>query len=152
MCEPPQPHDFIELKFSNPHAFSKECIALYQKDISLNEIARIVGRSKAKVRRVLHQHGYQTGTKIAEKVYTAWRKTGRTRSHPMFGTTYYMGQLVLEPRENQILMLIRRLASQGQSAADIAIHLNTQGMKPRRAKAWHPNSLAKILKRLDGET
>ncbi len=134
MCEPPQPHDFIELKFSNSHTFSNECIGLYLRDISLNEIA-------------LHQHGYQTGIKIAERVYTAWRKTGRTRAQPLFGFTYFMGQLIEEPREQQVLILIRRLAAEGKSAKEIAQYLNGKRLKPRRAKVWHPNSIAKILNR-----
>jgi DNA-binding CsgD family transcriptional regulator len=126
-----------------------ECVELYRKGVSLNEIARIVGRSKAKVRRVLHSHGCWTGVKIAEGVYTSWRKTGRTRAQLYFGYTYYMGQLAEEPREQQILILIRRLVSEGKNATEIAKHLNTQGMKPRRAKKWHRNSIFKILRRKD---
>jgi DNA-binding CsgD family transcriptional regulator len=142
------PHDIVHVKFKDTHVFSRECVELYRKGVSLNEIARIVGRSKAKVRRVLHLHGCWTGVKIAEGVYTSWRKTGRTRAQPNFGYTYYMGQLVEEPREQQILVLIKRLASEGKSATEIANHLNTQDMKPRRAKKWHRNSVANILRRL----
>lgn len=147
LYEPAYPHDFIKLILRDVHAFSRECIQHYQNGVSLNEIARIVGRSKARVRRVLHQHGFQTGIKIAEKVYAAWRKTGRTRAQPLFGFTYYMGQLVEEPREQQILILIERLALEGKCATEIANHLNARGMKPRRAKAWHRNSIVKILLR-----
>lgn len=142
------PHDIIHVKFKDTHAFSKECIALYQKGVTLNEIARIVGRSKAKVRRVLHLHGHWTGMKISDGIYTSWRKTGRTRAQPFFGYTYYMGQIVEEPRELQILILIKRLSSEGRTAKEIANYLNANRMVPRRAKTWHRNSICKILKRL----
>lgn len=144
---PGQPHDIIQVRFKDTHAFSKECVDLYQKGVSLNEIARIVGRSKSKVRRVLHSHGHWTGVKISEGVYASWRKTGRTRAQPHFGYTYYMGQLVEEPREQQILALIRRLAAEGMNITSIANYLNAHGMRPRRAKRWHRNSILKILNR-----
>jgi hypothetical protein len=85
--------------------------------------------------------------KINEGVYTSWRKTGRTRAQPVFGFTYFHGQLIDEPREQQILILMRRLCDQGQTPKQIAEHLNNKKMKPRRAKAWHPNTIAKILGR-----
>jgi hypothetical protein len=75
------------------------------------------------------------------------RFLGRT-SQPHYGFAYYMGQLIEEPREQQILALIKRLAGEGMSATGIANHLNIQKMKPRRAKSWHRNSVVRILKRL----
>ncbi len=141
------PHESLKISWKDSRAFSKECIGLYHKGVSLNEIARIVGRSKSIVRRVLHGKGLLTGVKISEGVYTAWRKSSRTRAQPLFGFTYSMGLLVQEPREYQILMLIKRLAAQGKTPTEITHHLNAKGMKPRSADKWNRNSIQKILDR-----
>lgn len=121
---------------------------LYEKGASLNEVARLVGKSKSYVRRILHEAGYQTSIKISEKAYTSWRKGGRGRAHAPFGYTYHLGALVSEPRESQILMLIKELVRSGKKPREIAGYLNSHKMKPRRAKLWQVNTVAKILARL----
>ncbi len=127
---------------------SNEMVELYKKGCSLNEVARLTGKSKAKVRAILHRKGISTSPSLDESKVTAWRKRRRTHTHPPFGFTYYLGGLVIQPREHEILMLIERLAKEGMNPNAIAEHLNENGLKPRRARVWNRNSVVNILDRI----
>ena len=140
-------HVIIQLNLPDYGRISEEFLDLYKKGVSLNEIARITGKSKARVRTVLHRHGIDTRPPVCESKYTAWRKGSRSKAHPPFGSTYYLGELVREPREHQILLLIERLSGEGVNPNAIAAHLNSRGMRPRRAVGWNRNSVVKILDR-----
>ncbi len=146
--EPRKPHVIIQLNLPDWGRISKEMIELWQKGGSFNDISRITGKSRARVRATLHRNGISTRPKIEESKVTAWRKSGRTNAHPPFGFTYYLGRLVIEPREHEILLLIERLAKEGLNPNAIAEHLNVKTFKPRRAGKWNRNSVRLILQRI----
>lgn len=51
------------------------------------------------------------------------------------------------PSEAGVLTRIRDLAGLGGTPTAIARCLNTEGLKPRRGKAWHPYAVARILEK-----
>ncbi len=141
-------HEIIKIDPPKGLLISKEYTDLYEKGCSIHEISRVTGKSRHWVREILRRHKISLRPKLSESQVTSWRKRPRTHAHPPFGYAYLQGQLVIEPREHEILLLIERLASQDLNPNLIAGHLNKNSLKPRRADLWTRNSVVLILKRI----
>lgn len=83
---------------------------------------------------------------------------GRRRKHerggfaygsPAYGTRAANGELVRDDQENAAIACIRRLHRQGKSLREIAEVLTAEGHKPRRSDRWHPQTIARIIRRFD---
>lgn len=142
-----QVHESIELNQGRQTRLFEKCIELHNNGCSINEIARQLATVRFRVRTNLRRAGIETNPKIREKNYTVWRKSRRTQAHPPFGYMYYLGKLVIQPREHEILLLIGCLAKDGKSSNAIAEYLNSKSLSPRSAKQWSRNSVLLILKR-----
>ena len=70
---------------------------------------------------------------------------------PAFGKTSINGELVDNPKEQQIIELIRRHHKSGKSLPQIANWLNQQGYTTKRGKKWQPVSVKRVLDRLYGK-
>ena len=57
---------------------------------------------------------------------------------------------VPEDREQSVIARMRQLREQGHSIARITTVLNDEGIRPRAARAWHPDVIARLLRREDG--
>ena len=113
----------------------------------MNDIARLTGKSKLRVRTILQGQGIATGPTIDESKFMAWRKRRKTNAHPPFGYICYFGELIIEAREQKTLLLIKNLSKDGMNPNAIAEHLNAKNLKPRRAFKWNRNSVVLILRR-----
>lgn len=54
-----------------------------------------------------------------------------------------------DPAEQTAVDRVVELRGQGRSLRGIAAALEADGHRPRRGERWHPNTLARILERLD---
>jgi DNA invertase Pin-like site-specific DNA recombinase len=63
---------------------------------------------------------------------------------PPYGFRSSDGELVLDPGEQATLARIRLLRHAGKSYEQIAQALNTDGVSPRRGRAWHRAVIARI--------
>jgi DNA invertase Pin-like site-specific DNA recombinase len=66
---------------------------------------------------------------------------------PAFGQRAEGGELVTDEAERATIARIRELRSEGRSLREIASALNTAGLRPKRGDAWHPQTVARVLKR-----
>jgi DNA invertase Pin-like site-specific DNA recombinase len=89
-------------------------------------------RSKARRRRKTARGGYAGGA-------------------PAFGFRVEAHRLVDEASEQAALARISELRQQGQSLRTIARILAQEGYRPKRSERWHPESLRRIIERLEGE-
>jgi hypothetical protein len=64
-----------------------------------------------------------------------------------YGYTYLEGELVKNPGEFKVILLISRLWTSGQSFNAIATTLNSQNIPTRMSKRWTRATVARILKR-----
>jgi len=71
---------------------------------------------------------------------------------PPFGQHSQEGKLVDNPREKQIIELIRRHHKSGKSLQQIANWLNQSGYQTKRGHQWQRISVKRVLDRLYGKT
>lgn len=66
-----------------------------------------------------------------------------------FTVTFKNGQKLRVPnsQEQNIISRMRALRAQGHSIAKITAFLNENGLRPRAAIAWHPDVVARLLRR-----
>lgn len=138
-------HEIIQLHLPDQPRIIEKCVELWKNGCSLRDIAELTGRSRTAVRSHLHRAEIVTQTPLDESKVQAWRKWPRTNVQAPFGFRYHLGALVRDPREQEILILIRHLASDGMNPNEITKRLNATKLKPRRAKFWSRNSVVNIL-------
>jgi DNA invertase Pin-like site-specific DNA recombinase len=68
---------------------------------------------------------------------------------PRYGVKAEAGVLVEDPDEAAAVARIRELRAEGCSLREIAAVLTSEGFKPKRSAVWHPESLRRIVARLD---
>ncbi len=71
---------------------------------------------------------------------------------PAFGLCSINGELVEDPREQQVIELIRRHHKSGKSLQQIANWLNEKGYKTKRGQQWRRISVKRVLDRLYNKT
>ena len=69
---------------------------------------------------------------------------------PAFGKQALNGELVNDPKEQEIIELIRRHHKSGKSLQQIANWLNQKGYKTKRGQQWRRISVKRVLDRLYG--
>ncbi len=96
--------------------------------------------------------------------HTVWERLNRGRQakaarggyagygSPAFGQRVVNGELVEEPREQEIIELIRRHHKSGKSLQQIADWLNQHNHKTKRGQEWKRISVKRVLDRLYGKT
>ncbi len=101
----------------------------------------------------------------AEKseAYTVWERLEQGRKakaaqggyagygSPAFGQKTINGQLVEEPKEQEVIDLIRRHHKSGKSLQQIADWLNLNEYKTKRGQQWRRISVKRVLDRLYGK-
>jgi DNA invertase Pin-like site-specific DNA recombinase len=84
----------------------------------------------------------------------ALRSRRRRHSRPGAGSPPYGyriadGSLVPEPAEQAALVRIAELRASGATLREIARELDSNGHKPKRGERWHPESVRRIVERLE---
>jgi len=68
---------------------------------------------------------------------------------PPYGYRVADGSLVPEPAEQAALVRIAELRASGATLREIARELDSNGHKPKRGERWHPESVRRIVERLE---
>jgi DNA invertase Pin-like site-specific DNA recombinase len=76
---------------------------------------------------------------------------GYAHGRPPYGWRAEGGLLVEDPAEQPVVQRIAELHGQGKSLRAIGAALEADGTRPREGERWHPNTLARILGRLEQE-
>ena len=84
----------------------------------------------------------------------ALRSRRRRQSRPGAGSPPYGyciadGSLVPDPAEQAALVRIAELRASGATLREIARELDSNGHKPKRGQRWHPESVRRIVERLE---
>jgi DNA invertase Pin-like site-specific DNA recombinase len=84
----------------------------------------------------------------------ALRSRRRRQSRPGAGSPPYGyciadGSLVPDPAEQAALVRIAELRASGATLREIARELDSNGHKPKRGERWHPESVRRIVERLE---
>lgn len=78
-------------------------------------------------------------------------KGGFAYGSPAFGYRSENRELVADDDEQAALARIRDMHAAGSSLREIIAALEAEGHRPKRGDRWHPESLARIVRRIDAE-
>lgn len=130
-------HDIIEFfEIRTPRIF--EIVApLYQKGLSITEIANQTGLKRTAIWKSLKPKRDELRPRQSAP-YERWRKGHkRTGARPPYGFCFLQGEIVREPKEYPTLLLIHALWTQGEGISDILRDLKGRGLKSRTGKVWN---------------
>jgi site-specific DNA recombinase len=85
--------------------------------------------------------GERTATALAHK-----RSTGRVYGSTPFGYARVDDQLITVPEEQAAIAAMRQLHDSGRSFRDIALTVNTRGIRPHRSASWQWSSVRAVLR------
>ena len=151
ICEPPQAHETIELPFCQRGRVFVDFALLYNKGLSLADIARQTGRAKSTVRKALMKAGIELRPKVMLPTTKAVRKKCKG-ARPYFGFCFFQGQISPDPREYQILLRIHSLWKAGSTPSSIANDLNVKKLPSRSGSIWHRWAVTRIMDRFTNGT
>ncbi len=123
----------------------KKTIELFKAGHSINEIAKMLRKSRGGVGRQLRQQGLlppldpapiRPGKKVLR---------GKGRWNSPYGFMYERGRPIRHPQEYETFRIIMDLWKSGQSAREIADRLNELRLRPRLAKLWDRSTVHRII-------
>lgn len=125
----------------------REIAPLYEKGLTLRQIAAQTGLPKTTIRDALAEGGIvlrPSGSLPAKR-----RPTDKPTQIgvPPYGFSWFRGRLVADPKEIENVHLILRLRKSGRSFTGIAEHLNQLRIRPRRGSRWDHSAIRKIVNR-----
>lgn len=140
-----QPPDKVTLLSLSRQGISDKVVENYNSGRSLREISKEIGLAKSTILKALKRAGVPLRPSNAD-----YQKGQRRPPRPNVGTTPYgfarlRGKLVVDAREIETLRLIIKLWQSGKTFHAIAVHLNSQGIKPRKGKAWQYASIKSVI-------
>lgn len=142
-----QPHDKITFSIIRGPVISDKCAQLYASGLSLAEVACELGIAKATVLRNLRSHS----SSLEQDTQALESKLKRKRDHKSgnspFGYLYVRGQLVVHPKEIEVVHKIIALWNSGSNLRSIADTLNGQGLTTRKGTIWRHPTITSILQR-----
>ncbi len=139
----------IPINVINPRDIIGEICDLYNKNLSLRDIAKQLNLSKTTVREHLIRAGVVLRPKDPTPEQVARWRIGKTKAPPPFGFCYFQGKLVRNPIEYDTLIKIYRQWKAGMGANELTRYLNAKKLKPRKAKEWHNKAVKKIVARFE---
>lgn len=151
LSEPLYLSEIIKINFHIEQDNSSECAVLYNKGMSLRDIAKELNISKTKVRSHLLKAGVELRPADPTPAEVARWRIRKTKAAPPFGYCYFQGETVKNPIEYDTLLKIHRQWKAGKNANEIARYLNAKKLKPRKAKEWHNKAVKKIVARFESK-
>lgn len=124
---------------------------MYDKGLSLRDIALQFGCSKNRIRMGLRRLGLKLRDKEPQATHLRSLKSGKQSARPYYGFCYFEGEIVKDPREFPTLQLIHRLWSHGKSIHQINLELNRAKVLSRTGKEWSWATLQNIVARFENK-
>lgn len=150
-CNLSQIHDFIEFAVDEFSALAASFRRLYQQGYSIREISKITGRSFSTIQSQLKKDGVTLRINKAVKILHPLRQQFKSSSPPPYGYCYMNGRIEKDPREFQILTIIKEQWQLGNTPTQIAKYLCSRKLKTRKGVAWGQAHVFNIVQRLKEE-
>ena len=147
-----QAHDHIDLLIkTHPRVFER-CGPLYEKGMSLREIAKQTGIPKTSIKEALNAAGVALRNYSSGRYPLSKRATVQKPGRPPYGYGYLDGQLAIDPREYSVVKQILDLWQSGKTFNAIAAVLNKKKIKSRNQKKWTRSVVRGIVIRHEART
>lgn len=147
ISEPTQRVDIIPFYLKTKENIFKKCAPLYEKGMSIREIARETGVPKTTVRETLVEKGMALRKFSAGAEELKSKPAGRRPGRSQFGYAWLQGELVKDPKEYEIVLRIMKLWNSGHGIPAITKELNESGVSTRSGVKWQRCVVADIVKR-----
>ena len=131
---------------------SSELAALYEKGLSLREIAREFGCSKNGVRSSLLKGGHELRDQLSQATAKRGMSGGKQGALPVYGFCYFEGKIVRDPREFPILQIIHNGWKKKLTTHQITQGLTHAELLSRMGKQWSWAAVGNIVARFEQQT
>lgn len=138
---------FPKIKNRISAADEKNIADMYEKGLSLREIALQFGYSKNRVRSKVRRLGLKLRNQRPQATHLRSLKSGKQSARPYYGFCYFEGEIVKDPREFPVLQMIHRFWSCGKSIHQINLELNRARILSRTGKTWSWAAIQNIVAR-----
>ncbi|MBI2027463.1 MAG: hypothetical protein HYS98_06650 [Deltaproteobacteria bacterium] len=140
-------HDFIDVFIKSKTRIFGLCASLYEKGLSLREVAAHTRIPKTTIRETLIEMGmslrnFSNGGHFKD-FHTSPKRPGVTP----YGYAWLEGKLVVDPREYKRVLEILQLWQSGKNYSAIVKHLNGQNLPTRFGKSWTQSVVRPIIGR-----
>ncbi len=125
---------------------------MYQKGCSLTDVAKLVHRSKDKVRRELLRNGITPRSRLAQATHVRSLESGKQFARPCYGFCYFEGKVVKDPKEYPTLKFIHHHWVNGKTIHGISCELNRAKIESRLGTKWSWAAVKKIVDRFKNKT
>lgn len=126
----------IEITYPGHKRISEKVVEFYEKGHSIAETAAMVGVPVASLFDAMKERNVQ--------IRPAWKAQ---RKNPPYGYAWLCGEIVMNPLEYKIVLLILELSKMRKGPHQIAKNLDAQRIKPRRGKKWFARTVTDIINR-----
>jgi hypothetical protein len=146
-CINGQPLEYISFTSSRKEAIIEKVAPLYERGLSLKQIAQETKIPKTSVRDALIAGGVslRPHTSLAARLPAKARQM-RIGVAP-YGFCWFQGRLVADPKEMEIVQLIIRLWQEEQTYSAITRHLNELRKRTRCGGKWDHSLVRNIILR-----
>ena len=121
---------------------------MYKKGLSVSDIAAQTGIGRSSIYKSLRSNRHLLRPQVSVP-FERWRKGhGKTRNKPPYGWCFSQGELVKDPREYPVILLIESLWNQGRTVGEIVRELNGKGYRSRMGRDWGYGVVKGIIKRM----
>ena len=135
LSERTYPIDFTPHVFETRNRISledaKSLAEKYENGYSLQDIAKMIGYSKSKVRSALKRCGIKPRDSSSQATHERSLKSGKQGPLPYYGFCHFEGKIIKDLREFPTLQIIHRGWSRGESIHQMNLKLNQAGVFPR---------------------
>lgn len=140
-----KPHFILPVAIPEKRWKLRQTLELFKRGHSINEIAKMLRKSREGVRNQLQREGLlpPTSSTLGESGPEILR--GKVRRNPPYGFRFERGRAVRHPQEFETFLIIRSLRKSELNAREIADKLNEQRLRPRLAKLWDRCTVHRIL-------
>lgn len=142
-------HDIIEFFELSQDRIYEISAPLYQKGLSVTEIAEQTGLKRTTIWQALKTHQDPFNPKPSVP-YKRWRKGHkRTGARPPYGFCFLQGEVVRDSKEYPTLLLIHGLWTRGSKIMSILAALSERNLKSRTGREWSYGVIKAIVQRID---
>ncbi len=130
----------------------KTIVEMYQNGCSLTDVAKLVRRSKDRVRNELLRNGIEPRGRMTRARDSHSLKSAKPSARLHYGFCYFEGHIVKDPREYPTLKLIHHHWVNGKTVQGIRVELNRAKIPSRSCKRWSWAAVKSVVDRFKDKT
>jgi hypothetical protein len=128
--------DFIEFFDKKSPRIIEIIEPLYKNGLSISDIAAQTGIGRSSIYKSLRSNRHLLRPQVSVPFERLRKGHGKVKNKLTYGWCFFQGELVKDPCENTVVLLIESLWNQGRTVGEIVRELNGKGYRSRMGKDW----------------